>query len=506
MDLSGPAAAIRHARAVAWVSGALVVWTLAGALGPFLSGFASGEVALVGILPAALLSSLLLLRPHAARVLGGLALTLAVALAVGGHAVGPRGADLSSLLPPDIFATLGFPRPVGIALAAALLLVVPLWAAARVHATGLSIDASGGRSRSWRLDAVSIPLRARGARSTLPPAGAWVRGLVLRLAEGYALLGLSLARPAMRVHAEADLAALADTLRAQGAAVETAPGALVVADGGARASVRESRIAFPRVRADGCLVLVGDATLRARIERALREAAFARHAWSAQARRWERRIDALFAEAAAATSIEERGVLLEEADRVVALVARRELSAEERALLAWKAESLRARIAFSLTEQQPGAKRDGRVAAPGPALPPALAHLMGAGGLDAMQRVEFAPVWVLPVSTPWGQQEVAVDARAPRFDADASAALLDALDERAPLPFLDVGRRATFAAAPPPTAAMLRPLRETLPPGWRPDATAVEPPIETVFVPFAAAEDGRVNLATGTRAPLAVTP
>ncbi|HEX2021288.1 MAG TPA: hypothetical protein VHH36_01135, partial [Candidatus Thermoplasmatota archaeon] len=65
-----------------------------------------------------------------------------------------------------------------------------------------------------------------------------------------------------------------------------------------------------------------------------------------------------------------------------------------------------------------------------------------------------------------------------------------------PSPFLEGARGARFLAAPPPTAALLRGLRERVPGARASDATLAEP-VERVLVPILPSAEGPVSGVTG---------
>lgn len=492
VDLSGPGAALRDARAVAVVSSLVVVWALSGALVPLLARFTSVQVVLAALPALVGGAALMTLRPRAAQTAGGVLLTLAIAMLIGGHAAGPRGAEVATLLAPGAFVALGAPLVVAVVVTTVILALVPLWAGARVHAIARTIDATGARARSLRLDVLSLPARHADDLGEPLGVGRWVAGTLARLAEGYHFAG--------RVVVEGIGALRRTRGRRDIMHVDVAPDDVLARLPENSVTVRRTRIRWPAVAADALLEIEGerDDVMRARrvvLDELAHESVFA---WSQQARRWELRLNALLAEARDAQSVEERGILLEEAERLLAVLERRQLCQEEWALLvAWKGQRLRQQLSAAMLNAQPGAKRQDRAAAPAPAMAPDIAHLMRAGGLDAMQRVAFQPMWVLPAWSPWGEREVIVDARTGRHHPDESRALLDAMRERAPSPFVDVARRAQFHPAPAPTAAILRALRETLPPGLRAEPTAAEAPVETVYVPVVASDHGLVNVVTG---------
>lgn len=523
LSFGGAREAASHARACAVAGGVVTVWLLAGALAPLLARFSSAGVALVGIVPPLVVgAALLAAKPHAARVAGGVLVTLGLAAAIGGHAVGPRGADVQSLLPPSFFVAVGLPPVVAAAFVGALLVIVPLWAGARVHGIGVTLDATGATARSIRLDAATMGAREAADLDARVPAPRVVAGALARLAEGYHFAGAMAAVAAAavvdavrarsarervaRLHADVTLETLAMALAERGVVADVIDGRLratvpptAASDAAPVVRVRLVTLRFPRVAADQLVEIAGEADavqrFRALVEQDL--AHLARFTWSRPARRLEARIDGMAAEARVVGSVEERSILLEEIDTLARVIARRRLSHDEWAILQWKAQRLRARLATSLAGEPTAPKREDRVKTPAAALAPDLAHVMSAGGLSAIERLAFAPHWVVPVESAWGEREIVIDAATARHDAATSAALLDAMATRPPLPFLEVGRRATFATAPTPTASLLRALRETLPSGLRASAASVEAPMECVLVPVLGGAGERVNGVTG---------
>lgn len=519
--------ALRRARRVAWLSSALFVWGAAGLLVLLLTGRVSGTtLAQVGILPAALGAAAVWVvhrrRPDVPGVLpaAGALGTLALVLAVAGHVLHPRGAMLAPLLPPQVGALAGLPAWAGVVLLLALLLFVPLYAGARLNAIRLGLEAGGRDARGpvrWTESLV------RDEADALHEPAPWRRlaaGKLRRFGEGLLVPGLlaldvagTLAHRARllvqrrthdRIRFDAELPALRETLAAAGAFPEGDGRGLVVGvPEGGEVRVERRRLVLP---APVAVLDVEGARDDVRAFRALLETTVP-HAgaqcWGAAARRWERRLNGLTRDAEKASTLEERSVLLEEANRVAASLAQRETSEEDRAVLDLKDARLRLLLSTRLLSEPPGARPEERRPAPGPTLTPPLSSLMGAGGLAAARRLVFVPFWVLPVRTPWGEQEVAVSATTGRLDADESRALLEAMRRRAPVLLLEGHKGATFLPAPPPTAALLRSLRPMLRRGASVPEGALEAgrATETVFVPFLATEEGYVNALTGTKAP-----
>ncbi|HUR69209.1 MAG TPA: hypothetical protein VM370_08180, partial [Candidatus Thermoplasmatota archaeon] len=348
----------------------------------------------------------------------------------------------------------------------------------------------------------------RGDDLLAPPAWrtAW-RGALRAWTDGATLPGLILldaahaaTRPTDRLHAEASQDELADALVAQGATVEKQPRALVVRlPDAAPLRVTTSQLLLPRGPA---LDVKGEVDAARRLRRTLEGAAS--HAlvfsWSAPARRWERRINALHKEALVASSLEERSLVMEELDRVRRTLSERALCGEEHTMLSLKEESVRALLAHRMLSEPPGARSEGRVLATHGALLPHVARVIDAGGLAAVKRVAFVPHWIVPVSTRWGEQEAAVSAATGGVELAESSALLDAMRRRGPVLFADVGAQAIFLPAPAPTGAILRQMRQAglaVPE----DVAKGLTPADIVYVPYLATGDGYVSGITGALAP-----
>lgn len=523
----GASDALRRALLVAWVSSALFVWGAAGLVVLAFAGRVSGTtLAQGGILPAGLAALALFLlhraKPEARAPLPAAAgfASLAVVLAVAGHVLHPRGAMLAPLLPPQVALRAGLSAAAGVALLVLLVLVVPVYAGARLRALRLGLEGGGRDARSPLRGAEALV--REDADALLAPArwGALGGGALRRFGEGLLLPGLlaldvagtlarrarlALARAAHdRIRFESDLAPLADALRGAGAFPEPDGRALVVGlPEGGEVRVERRRLVLP---APAHVLDVEGAPDDVRAFRALLETTLPHaglQSWGAAARRWERRLNGLARDAEKAVTLEERSLLLEETGRVAALLAERELSEEDRAVLHLKEARLRLLLTTRILGEPPGARIEERRPAPGPALPPPLSSLMAAGGLAAAKRLVFVPHWILPVRTPWGEQEIVVNAATGRLDLDESRALLEAMRRHRPALLVEGLKGATFLPAPPPTAALLRSLRPALrrgaalPEGVLEGARATE----TVYVPFLGLDDGYVNALTGARAP-----
>lgn len=470
----------RLTRRTAIASGLLVVWALAGVI------VAIGPAASVawGAVPLGLLALVLLFvdlrRPSAvlSAIAAGSA-TIALALAVAGHALYWGGFNLRLVLVP-VSGTLKW------TVFASVLLLVPLYAGVRTRALRLAWAAAGSRARG------------PGAHlQALLPA----RGLAARWAEGAALPGTLVldaalrARPAAdRMHAEANVDALAAALSDQGASVERKGRDLVVRMGGEPVVLSRSRMLIPP---GPTLDLRGRRDDARKIRRALE--ADASHAltftWSAVAQRWEARLNALRVGARAASSLEERSIVMEELDRVRRAIDERSLCGEEWTILAMKERDTRALLAHKMLSEPPGSRSE-RVLAQHAALMPDVGQVLDAGGLAAVKRIAFVPHWIVPVETSWGQQEAVVSAATGKFDAEESRALLDIMRGRGPWLFLDVGTQAIFLPAPPPTGALLREMRSA---GLvvSEDVATGELAADVVYVPYVATADGYKSGVTG---------
>jgi hypothetical protein len=507
----------RHARVLGVLSSVVLVWAAAGLLAALLDGqdAVPGIVVTMALLGggAALLFLLsrgdrrLLVRAAAALA------TLAIVLAVAGHLLHARGASLRFLFPPA-FGDHDVAGPGILALLLGLLLI-PLAATARLRTMSLGFDASGADARTpvalWRA------LAQRGLDDAPRPARAPL-GALLRLGEAWLLPGMlaldlagslavrasdALSRRARdRLHVEADLVALAYALQEEGWAAEPAGNGATLRvrnpDGGV-VLLRARALSFPDVEARRVLDITGKPADLRRLRRLLEGplCAHAVFAWSRVGRRIEARLNALIIESGRAGTLEERGLLLEESERLERALGARELSGEEWTLLAtWKLQRLRAGLVSKMLAEPPGARPEHRVTAPAPTLTPPLARVMDAGGLSAMRRAVFVPHWVVPVHTPWGERDVVVNALTGRAEPGESRRLLDAMRERAPTMLLEMGRPSAFLPAPVPTAALLREMRGLG--GARPGHLAA---IETFYVPFVPGPEGYVNAVTGTAAP-----
>ena len=484
------------------VAAIAVAWALAGVMATFAMGRVTGLALAAALVPAATLLSLGafaldLRRPS--RALSGVAAgfaTMALAAALAGHVLHWGGLNRSLFLLTEPFAS-------RMGAYAVILLVVPLYAGARLAALSLAWAASGSRARGpW----LTIDALARGDDALSPAAWgrAW-RGALLAWANGLTLPGLllfDLARSRLRaqdhLHAEASLDAVADALVAHGAHVERRDRGLHARVGdGVPTRITPAHVLLPPGPAFE--LRGGDAgVIRRMLEGPASHALV--FSWSAPARRWERRLNALHRDALAAGSLEERSLVMEELDRVRRALDMRALAGEEYTLLALKESRARSLLAHRMLSEPPGARAQTRVLAQHAALMPDVVRVLDAGGLVAVKRVAFVPHWILPVSTAWGEQEVVVSGVTGKLDTAESAALLDAMRARGPSIMLDVGGQSLFLPAPPPTAALLRELRAA---GLavRDGVGAGSVPADVVYVPYLPTAEGYVSGVTGRVAP-----
>jgi hypothetical protein len=393
-------------------------------------------------------------------------------------------------------AAVPVPLPVPLPGAAAAALLVPLLAGWRVHALDLALRFTGRKPRAlppsalWS-DALP-PARATFGRVALGIARRYARGLalpVLALRDAFA--------PRERLHARAGFDEISLGFTAAGATCEARGSALhVTLADGRRARLRRGTFAFPCV--DASLTLRGEGAHEARrlLESDLSHLCV--FAYTQQGRRWEARLNAMLRDAHVASTLEERSLLLEEAQRVEDLLGTRALLEEEwTRLRGWKAQRLRVQLATKLLSEPVGARTEGRLLAPHPALAPELSRVIEAGGLASVKRLVLVPHWILPVRSSWGEREVLVNALTGKLDPDE--ALLDAAREKAPSHFVDAPRSTNVMPAPEATAAVLRELRTALGPG-----VDVEPAAggsaDVLLVPFVPTAEGYLNAVTGARA------
>lgn len=411
------------------------------------------------------------------------------------------GALLAGLVALLVAGFVGAPLPWwGWTLAGVGLALVPLYGGARVQALERAFDASGRRAGLAQLARILVARRGVGALLAL--ARGWTLPFVA-LAD-LATLPLGLLPGRDRIHAQADLDALAGALGEAGASVEPRGRGLAVrlparleGDEPPVLRVTPRRLTFPRVAHAEHLELRGpDAELR-RL-RAFLEGPCCHalvFAWSAPAVRLEMRLNHMLREAAVASTLEERSLLLDEANRMATVLVERDLNEEEHAVLATlKGQRLRGLLATRMLTEPPGTRPEGRTLAPAAAMAPPLARILEQGGLANVKRLVFVPHWVVPVQTPWGEEDTLVNALTGKPPEDGGALLLDAMRRRAPGHLLDAGGKAQFLPAPAPTAALLREARAF---GGMSHAA---PTLEIVYVPFLPGPDGYVNAVTGEKA------
>lgn len=495
---SGAGAFVRSFHRAALVGSALLLWGLVGVVAWAFRGRVEPTTLVVaGTLPLAVLGlALFLPRRRALDAAAFSLLTLALAFAAAGHVLHPRGAALAPFFPA--------------APAALAALAAPLLAGWRAHALDLGLAATGRLPRA-------LPLRAlvtERPEDLLRPSYRWKRvvaGLARRLFDGLRLPGLlavdvvltllARVRPGERVHLDADLDALERAFAAAGASCSFDGAALDVQlpDHG-RVRVKRRQLAFPTTGPAAVLDLAGPPAATAEVRRLLETdlCHVGRFAWTMQGLRWEARLNALLRDASQASTLEERSVLLDEAQRVERLLESRDLMAEERSLLrGWKAQRLRVLLSAKLLSEPVGPRTEGRIVAPAPALAPDVGQVIDAGGLATLRRAVFVPHFVVPVRTGWGEHEVLVNALTGAPDLDAGEDVLSWARERGATLFLAVPRGAQFLPAPEPSAALLRALREAVRGADVAHATTAP---DTLFVPFLPSEGGYVNGVTGARA------
>ena len=480
---------VRAWRRAAWAGSLVLLWGLVGALGWVLGGVDAAPFVLASVAGAAALAGVGLALARVQRAAQAF-LTLALAAAAAGHLLHPRGEPLRVLFPAAWW---------GVALVLAALLVAPLVAGWRAHAVVLALRSTGRLPRA-------LPLRALdaedGADLLAPMRAPWL-GLLRRLGEGYLLPGAAamdaagrLARRGEVMHGALDAEAARAALVEAGHAVEPRGAGLAVtlAEGGSVLVRPVPLLLSPR----GGVALHGAPEARRAVRRAL-ETAGVRMCWTDAGRRFEARLDRLLDEAAQASSLEERSALYEEAQRVESVLDQRDLLHDDWVVLrAWKAHRLRSLLAHKLLGEPVGPRAEGRVLAPAPALRPDLARVLDAGGLATLPRVVFVPHWVVPVRTRWGEAEVLVNALTGKPHPDGPA-LLDAARQQGAGLLLAAPRGVKFLPAPEPTAALLRDLRDALPPGVD-VSRAAEAPIEWLLVPHLPTAEGYVDAVTGAPA------
>lgn len=421
--------------------------------------------------------------------------------------------------------------------ALALLAVPPLLflCGLRLHAAGLAVDTGGAgpRRAPWRR---ALHVRRSADALVAPRLGApelvgrLVRLAALGLAAGPVVVLESVAhathafgarlagKTVTRVHASADLAHLAEAAAAAGHAAQAWGGSLVLAPGVADARrldkdvaadergvrVTRSRVTLPRVEACETLVLVGAPAALRRARRVVEhDLAFAAtFTWCAEARRLEKRLNAFHLDAGAASTVEERSLLLQELQRLEGIAVHRAWTGEERTVLVQKLHRLRIALQDALLNDPVGVKDGRRQTAPGAVLAPDLGALVEAGGLAAVRSVTYVATWIAPVDAPSGEWEIAVNATTHRFDRASSAAVLRALSEKGATYFVDAQRVARFVPPPSNTDAVVaevaRAAREDL---KLKDAWLDPALLDVVYVPYVTTPDGRfLDALTGKEA------
>lgn len=494
---------------------------------------------LLAAVPAAVAGAALRAAAPVAVAAAGLA-TAALALGVVAAASGRR-ATLAGALGGAAFlaaaATAGTLAPPVPPLSALALLALPPFlalAGLRLHATALAVDTGGAgpRRAPWRR-----ALHVARASDALVARRLGVAGLALRvarlaveaLAAGPTVLaeevahGLRRSRAALGgravayVHGEADLAVLAEAAQAAGHGAQAWGGTLVLVPGVADprrldrdepgaldqkgVRVTRARLRWPAVAAADQLVLVGPPLALRRARRVVEHdlAFVCRFTWCAEARRLERRVNAMRADAALASTVEERSLLLQEAQRLEQLAVHRAWTGEEAQVLLAKLARVRLALQDALLNDPVGVKDARRTTAPGPVLAPDLGALVAAGGLGAVRAVTYVAYWVVPLDAPSGEWEIAVNAATGRFDRADSAAVLRAIEDRGATHFVDGQRTTRFVAPPPSTAALVAEAARAAKEEFRLKDAWIDPALaDVVYVPFVDAPDGRfLNAVTG---------
>lgn len=429
---------------------------------------------------------------------GCVALGLAFGVAGIGHVLGP---NVNALDPLFLNAGVVFPA-VG-------LLVFPLLSGWRARALDLALRATGRRPRGFPLRALiadegdellTHDLTAK--RAALGAARAWLDGWTLP-----GLVALDVAhrlRPGHveRLHFDADLPTLERAFASVGATTELRARSLVLQlpNKRERVRLRRHRLAFPRGEQAFVIEISGPRADAHEARRILETdlAHVGRFAWTAQGLRWEARLNALIHDAHSAASLEERSALLEEAARIERLLDARDLMGDERQLLrGWKAQRLRILLSNKLLSEPVGPRGE-RALAPAPALAPELSMILEAGGLSSLRRLVFVPHWIVPVRTPWGEQEVVVNALTHKADLAAGLSVLRAARERGASLFVVAPRGVQFLPAPEPNASILKTIREAGVKGKASYDSGVT--MEIIYVPFVPSEDGYHNAVTGEAA------
>lgn len=494
---SGADSFARAFRASALLGSAAVLWAFVALGSALLVGRIEATATLFVAGPLLLVGGVLTLW-RVTLPAGCAAVGLAFGVAGIGHVLGP---NLDAFDP--IF--LG----VGLVIPALGILALPLISGWRTRALDLALRATGRRPRGLPLRALTadegdelLVNNVTAKRAALGALRAWLDGWTLP-----GLVALDLAhrlRPGHveRVHVDADLARLERAYASVGATTDLRARSLVLQlpNRSDRVGLRRHRLAFPRGEQAFVIEISGPRAAAHEARRLLETelAHVGRFAWTAQGLRWEARLNALIHDAHDAASMEERSALLEEAARVERLLDARDLMGDERQLLrGWKAQRLRILLSNKLLSEPVGPRGE-RALAPAPALAPELSMILDAGGLSSLRRLVFVPHWIVPVRTPWGEQEVVVNALTHKADIAAGLSVLRAARERGASLFVVAPRGVQFLSAPEPNASVLKTIREAGVKGKA--AYDSGSAMEIIYVPFVPSDDGYHNAVTGEAA------
>lgn len=272
--------------------------------------------------------------------------------------------------------------------------------------------------------------------------------------------------------------------------------------------VSQRHVTVPPLAHGNTLLLRGSPRAVRRLRRVIETRVLFRcvFAWSEEAVRYERRLNRLAREAITARTVEERALLLDEANRLeVILNGRAFLEEEWNVLAGWKTARVRAFVQDMMLTEPVGLKSPGRVLAAGPALPLHLGRLVESAGLANVVKIRYVPYWLIPVATGLGERDILVNALTRRVDLEESAELLDAVARDGTTYFVDGTRKSQFIPPIPPSGALFGEVRQSLRLGlgYRGPIHVEDELLDTIYVPFAEiSTEGRVvNAVTGRDAP-----
>ncbi len=265
---------------------------------------------------------------------------------------------------------------------------------------------------------------------------------------------------------------------------------------------------LPPVAQGHILVLSGKPSAVRRLRRIIETEVLFRgiFAWSDEGVRYERRLNRLAKETRDARTVEERGFILEEANRLERILNGRGFLEEEWNVLAgWKTARVRAAVQEIMLTEPVGLKSPDRILARGPSLKPDLGKIVESPGLAKVKEYHYVPYWLIPVATGLGERDILVNAITRRVDLEESALLLEAVSAQGTTYFVEGARKAAFADAPPASGPLFGEVRQAirLGLGYRGLIEVADELIDTVYVPFARVlgEDRLVNAITGEDAP-----